>query len=78
MVFGQEKLGWFRESPTVSLLSYSVARSTFADLLPLAVFPTVPIPARPSMDDGLHYVPNPRFSPEGYWRERRFWPAELR
>ncbi|POY74866.1 hypothetical protein BMF94_2139 [Rhodotorula taiwanensis] len=38
----------------------------------------LPIPARPSMDDGLHYVPNPRFSPEGYWRERRFWPAELR
>ncbi|BGP56213.1 hypothetical protein JCM8202_002104 [Rhodotorula sphaerocarpa] len=38
----------------------------------------LPIPARPTMDDGLHYVPNPRFSPEGYWRERRFWPAELR
>ncbi|GAA5981665.1 hypothetical protein JCM10908_004558 [Rhodotorula pacifica] len=38
----------------------------------------LPIPAKPTMDDGLHYVPNPRFSPEGHWRERRFWPAELR
>ncbi|GAA5870727.1 hypothetical protein JCM3774_001735 [Rhodotorula dairenensis] len=38
----------------------------------------LPIPAKPTMDDGLHYTPNPRFSPEGYWRERRFWPAELR
>uniref|UniRef100_A0A0K3CNN8 Palmitoyltransferase DHHC domain-containing protein n=1 Tax=Rhodotorula toruloides TaxID=5286 RepID=A0A0K3CNN8_RHOTO len=28
----------------------------------------LPIPARPTHDDGLHYVPNPRFSPEGYWR----------
>ncbi|GAA5958926.1 hypothetical protein JCM8115_000692 [Rhodotorula mucilaginosa] len=38
----------------------------------------LPIPSKPTMDDGLHYVPNPRFSPEGYWRERRFWPADLR
>ncbi|BGP24522.1 vacuole protein, palmitoyltransferase domain containing [Rhodotorula toruloides] len=38
----------------------------------------LPIPARPTHDDGLHYAPNPRFSPEGYWRRRSEWPAELR
>ncbi|ORY92807.1 DHHC palmitoyltransferase-domain-containing protein [Leucosporidium creatinivorum] len=38
----------------------------------------VPIPASPTPDDGLSYVPNPRFSKEGYWRERKEWPVELR
>ncbi|GAA5896861.1 hypothetical protein JCM5296_002575 [Sporobolomyces johnsonii] len=38
----------------------------------------LPIPARPTGDDGLHYVPNPRFSPEGFWRPRKEWPRDLR
>ncbi|GAA6021109.1 hypothetical protein JCM11491_004419 [Sporobolomyces phaffii] len=37
-----------------------------------------PIPARPTPDDGLHYVPNPRFDRDGVWRPRKDWPAELR
>ncbi|KAI5476748.1 vacuole protein, palmitoyltransferase domain containing [Pseudohyphozyma bogoriensis] len=38
----------------------------------------LPIPASPKGDDGLSYVPNPRFSKEGLWRMRAEWPAELR
>ncbi|GAA5823556.1 hypothetical protein JCM10212_003181 [Sporobolomyces blumeae] len=38
----------------------------------------LPIPAHPTGDDGLSYVPNPRFSPEGAWRPRKEWPEELR
>ena len=38
----------------------------------------VPIPARPHGDDGLSYVPNPRFSEKGEWRMRREWPKEFR
>ncbi|GAA6027283.1 hypothetical protein JCM8097_002556 [Rhodosporidiobolus ruineniae] len=38
----------------------------------------LPIPARPTPDDGLHYPPNPRFSTEGFWRPRKDWPKELR
>ncbi|SCZ99567.1 BZ3500_MvSof-1268-A1-R1_Chr3-1g06106 [Microbotryum saponariae] len=38
---------------------------------------TVPIPATPKMDDGLSYVPNPRFSKEGIWMKRDQWPQEL-
>jgi hypothetical protein len=52
--------------------------ANFANPEHLAPLRAVPIPSKPTMDDGLHYVPNPRFSPEGYWRERRFWPADLR
>ncbi|GAA5980757.1 hypothetical protein JCM5350_006377 [Sporobolomyces pararoseus] len=37
-----------------------------------------PIPARPIPDDGLHYVPNPRFDKDGVWRPRKDWPVELR
>ncbi|GAA5910015.1 hypothetical protein JCM8208_006413 [Rhodotorula glutinis] len=37
----------------------------------------LPIPARPHGDDGLSYVPNPRFSDKGEWRMRREWPKEL-
>ncbi|KAK4046783.1 hypothetical protein OIO90_006449 [Microbotryomycetes sp. JL221] len=37
----------------------------------------LPIQARPEHDDGLSYHPNPRFSPEGYWRPRKEWPREL-
>ncbi|GAA5971692.1 hypothetical protein JCM3765_006607 [Sporobolomyces pararoseus] len=37
-----------------------------------------PIPARPTPDDGLHYVPNPRFDKDGIWRPRKDWPVELR
>ncbi|KAL8292564.1 hypothetical protein RQP46_001176 [Phenoliferia psychrophenolica] len=37
----------------------------------------IPIPASPTPDDGLSYVPNPRFSKEGVWRPRRQWPREL-
>ncbi|GAA5911552.1 uncharacterized protein JCM6883_005791 [Sporobolomyces salmoneus] len=37
-----------------------------------------PIPAKPTHDDGLHYVPNPRFDKDGVWRPRKDWPVELR
>ncbi|SGY50503.1 BQ5605_C001g00891 [Microbotryum silenes-dioicae] len=37
----------------------------------------LPIPATPKMDDGLSYVPNPRFSKEGIWMKRDQWPQEL-
>lgn len=39
---------------------------------------SVPIPASPKGDDGLSYVPNPRFSKDGMWRMRAEWPEELR
>ncbi|GAA5846081.1 hypothetical protein JCM9279_004779 [Rhodotorula babjevae] len=38
----------------------------------------LPVPARPHGDDGLSYLPNPRFSAKGEWRMRREWPKELR
>ncbi|GAA5928604.1 DHHC family palmitoyltransferase [Sporobolomyces koalae] len=37
-----------------------------------------PIRAKPDHDDGLHYVPNPRFDRDGVWRPRKDWPVELR
>ncbi|KPV75488.1 uncharacterized protein RHOBADRAFT_53460 [Rhodotorula graminis WP1] len=37
----------------------------------------LPISAKPRGDDGLSYVPNPRFSDKGEWRMRREWPKEL-
>ncbi|KAK4704989.1 hypothetical protein P7C70_g1218, partial [Phenoliferia sp. Uapishka_3] len=37
----------------------------------------LPIPASPTPDDGLSYVPNPRFSKDGLWRPRKEWPREL-
>mgnify|MGYP000315371440 CR=1 FL=1 len=78
MVMGKAKLGWVRESrrlplrqvdlfPLLSSELTSCVRSAFA----------VPIPARPHGDDGLSYVPNPRFSDKGEWRMRREWPKEL-
>ncbi|KAH9922222.1 DHHC palmitoyltransferase-domain-containing protein [Fomitopsis serialis] len=35
------------------------------------------LPIGRSPDDGLSYTPNPRHDPEGRWRPRREWPAEL-
>lgn len=40
--------------------------------------PAVPIQASPTPDDGLSYLPNPRFSKEGFWMQRKDWPVELR
>ncbi|SCV71227.1 BQ2448_2815 [Microbotryum intermedium] len=37
----------------------------------------LPIPATPKMDDGLSYVPNPRFSKEGVWMKREQWPKDF-
>lgn len=67
-VMGTNKLRWFR----TSLSSDCPRRVPSSD--PASI---VPLPARPTPDDGLSYVPNPRFSPEGFWRPRREWPAEL-
>jgi palmitoyltransferase len=68
-VMGENKLRWFR----TSLPPHRPRRVASTD--PASI---VPLPARPTPDDGLSYVPNPRFSPEGFWRPRREWPEELR
>ncbi|KAJ7819239.1 DHHC palmitoyltransferase-domain-containing protein [Mycena leptocephala] len=48
-------------------------------LLPLPrPSPPHPVPIGSPLGDGLHYVPNPRFDPDGRWRRRSEWPAELR
>lgn len=62
---GKAKLGWFRAS---------VSPLAERGLMGVAV----PIRAKPVHDDGLSYVPNPRFSKEGLWRIRKEWPKELR
>lgn len=69
-VMGKAKLGWFRRSPHFAHPSRHLLTS-FHNFV-------VPIAASPIGDDGLSYVPNPRFSEEGFWRRRKYWPRELR
>lgn len=39
---------------------------------------SVPVPIGKPEADGLEYPTNPRFTPDGRWRQRAEWPAELR
>lgn len=71
-VMGENKLGWF----CMSRLPF-FCRERVAYLPAFCLGSAVPVPAGPIPDDGLSYVPNPRFSPEGLWRRRKEWPREL-
>lgn len=68
-VMGESKWGWFCE------LCYILP---LGDLLLMMLPISVPIPASPHGDDGISYVPNPRFSDQGIQRRREEWPEELR
>ncbi|KAJ7603217.1 DHHC palmitoyltransferase-domain-containing protein [Mycena polygramma] len=53
------------------------ARAGWEDVMGRSVWGWI-FPIGAPLGDGLNYRPNPRFDPDGRWRRRSEWPAELR
>jgi palmitoyltransferase len=67
LVMGPKVLAWIRRSSSHLTAGYN--RLMRVNAVP---------PPKYRPDDGLHYEVNPRRGPDGLWRRRTDWPAELR